>query len=344
MASNKNTNIDDEEDDENEASNDSNPFSFKQFLNKNSETTQRPEQNPLSFKHFINNDSSINKQQQTQSILIPSPPSPPLPPPPPTPPHLIKVSNSKLPDFVNESLLKNDFSPINITATNENPYQFLDSIPKLNTKIAVSDDDDDDNYETRNAMSSYFDLETNLNDSKIVDNEQSSLAQEAFKLYDLNIPEIKQDPIQNLKKKLKDKQQIINDQSTHIKQLEKTIKDLKQKEVNENKALESIIQQVEQNLVKTTERAVESERNADKLKQELKQAKIQLVNLNAENQMLRNAQLKRDDNKLAQFSTQINSAATQAEQTLKQLLTGVDTLRLIASSIESFDKITDITN
>ncbi len=75
------------------------------------------------------------------------------------------------------------------------------------------------------------------------------------------------------------KTQIIKEQSERISQLEKKIKKLKLNEANENKALEAIIQQVEENLVKTTKRAVESERSAEKMKLEIKQLKSQ-VNLN----------------------------------------------------------------
>lgn len=266
---------------------------------------------------------------------------------------------SQLPDFVNESLLKNEFVsdlPTKTSKLNDNPYMFLESMSKTSsTKASIMSDEDDEydeiKFGTRNPMSSYFDLETNLNDAHAKDNKSDASlktvlpALDGFKLDELTLPEIsKTSEIESLKKKLKEKQMIINNQTSHIKQLEKTIIDLKQKEVNENKALESIIQQVEQNLVKTTERAVESERNAEKLKQEVKQLKLQLVNLSNENQLLRNSQAIRDDSRLVGFSSQINSAASQAEVSLKQLLSGVETLRLIASSIESYDKINEVTN
>ncbi len=75
------------------------------------------------------------------------------------------------------------------------------------------------------------------------------------------------------------KTQIINEQSERISQLENKINKLKLKEANENRALESMIQQVEENLVKTTKRAVESERSAEKMKLEIKQLKSQVRSL-----------------------------------------------------------------
>jgi len=309
-----------DDEDESENSNESNPFSFKMFLNKTSslDTIQRnaesklTESNPLSFKNFI------NKNETEKFHPPPPPPSPPIlrPPPLPSPPTIPKSTGSslQLPDFVNESLINDDFiSPGGDLANNENPYIFLENAPK---SVAVNKSNlYDQDEEFKSSKPSYFDLETKLNDNFDSD---------------------------NLKKKLKDKQQIISEQSTYIKQLEKTIKDLKKKEDTENKALEAIIQQVEENLVKTTERAVESERNADKLKQEIKQLKIQVLNLTGENQLLKNAHTNGDLVKLAHFSNQINNAASQAETSLKQLLSGVETLKLIAANIESFDKIREI--
>lgn len=82
--------------------------------------------------------------------------------------------------------------------------------------------------------------------------------------------------MQVLKKNVIEKQKIINERDERILQLEKKIKQLKQNEANENRTLEAIIQQVEENLVTTTKRAVESERSADKMKTEIKQLKSQV--------------------------------------------------------------------
>jgi DNA repair exonuclease SbcCD ATPase subunit len=316
MASNNKKLDDDDAEEDEETEENSNPFSFKTFLNnKNSTTDNTSQTNTLSFKHFINNETLPSQK------FIPPPPSPPLLSPPPPPP--------KLPDFVNESLLllNNDVNNHKISVNNnENPYQFLESIPKLTDKLKK----EETFFENRNPVSSYFDLETQINDASCEIPFISTLNDIPNTV--LHQSEV---PSDNLKRKLKEKQSIINEQSNHIKQLEKTIKDLKKKEANENQALESIVQQVEKNLVKTTERAVESERNNEKLRQEIKQLK-------AENQLLKS--LKKDENKISSFAAQINSAATQAETSLKQLLTGVDTLRLIAASIESYDKIKEIPN
>ena len=67
--------------------------------------------------------------------------------------------------------------------------------------------------------------------------------------------------------------------------------------------------------------------------------------LHSENQLLKkNSNVKEDEQskKLQDFADQLNSAAANAEGSLKQLLTGCDTLRLIASSLESYEKIKEI--
>ena len=64
--------------------------------------------------------------------------------------------------------------------------------------------------------------------------------------------------------------------------------------------------------------------------------------LHTENQLLKNNSNVKEDGqgkKLQDFVAQLNSAASNAEGSLKQLLTGCDTLRLIASSLESYEKI-----
>ena len=211
--------IDDEEESDN--SNESNPFSFKMFLNKtsNSDTTQRnAESNPLSFKNFINKTETARfhppPPPPSPPILPPPPPSPPPPPPPPllpSPPAIVKsASGLKLPDFVNESLIKdltndNYISTGGDLANNENPYFFLENVnPSATVKKSNLYDQDGD---FNGSNPSYFDLETNLTEN--YDNESNLNAY----------------PIDCLKKMLKDKQQIISEQSSYIKQLEKTIKD-----------------------------------------------------------------------------------------------------------------------
>ena len=46
--------------------------------------------------------------------------------------------------------------------------------------------------------------------------------------------------------------------------------------------------------------------------------------------------------KLADFAQQLNGAATNAEVQLKHLLSGCETLRLVAASLDSFGKIKEM--
>ncbi len=143
-----------------------------------------------------------------------------------------------------------------------------------------------------------------------------------------------------------DKQTIIDRQNEHILYLENKIKKLKEKEQNENKTLEEIIQKVEKNLVDVTKRAAESERTVEKMKLEIKQLKSQLATVQVENQSLKLAQSTKTDEKhkkqLNDFVCQLNATANNAESSLKVLLNGCDQLRLIAQCIDSFGKISEL--
>ena len=77
---------------------------------------------------------------------------------------------------------------------------------------------------------------------------------------------------------------------------------------------------------------MESERNAEKMRLEIKQLKV-------ENQLLRNSCASQP---LQEYASQLRSAAANADTSLKQLLAGCETLRLVAASLESFGKITEI--
>ena len=136
------------------------------------------------------------------------------------------------------------------------------------------------------------------------------------------------------------------DQAALIKRLEKQIKTLRDREETENKTLEMMVQQVEQNLVKTTERAVKSEQHAETLKAEIKQLKAHILTLGAENTQLKllksAANSESQQKRLEEYAGQLEMASNTAETSLKQLLGGLESLRLISSSLKTFGKITEV--
>jgi hypothetical protein len=167
------------------------------------------------------------------------------------------------------------------------------------------------------------------------------------------LPELENEnlSLNDLKNDLNIKNKVIEDQRSLITKLQQRIKVLKEKEFNDNKALEDIIQKVEENLVITTKRATESEQKVDQLKQELKTCKQKAALLATENFKLKNVDIEQEmakemerDQLLKDFSNQLQSSAMTAETSLKQLLTGVEQLRLLSQRIDSFGKIYTLIN
>ncbi len=247
-----------------------NPFSFKQFISN--PTKELTPELPLSSKATKIKpiatpipveltdaladalaDQTIKKSNEKnpfsfKHFISSAEPTVAIPPPPPQSTLVCDVSFSPPTPSANFLPSHSDF----ITA----PEHLIDNCQALpdfiNESLLKKIDESTIN---NNQIPSYFDLETNLNEVQTPD-----------------------ETIKVLKKALKEKQQTINEQSDRISQLEKRIVNLKQNEANENKALEDMIQHVEENLVKTTKRAVESERSADKMKQDIKQLKTQVFN------------------------------------------------------------------
>lgn len=135
--------------------------------------------------------------------------------------------------------------------------------------------------------------------------------------------------------------QLIAKQQKIIAKLEKRVKELESKEESEAKTLELLVQQVEKNLEKTTARALEAESKVEFFKKETAQMKHQIKLLKNENQLLQNASNKNLFITIKKMSTELNTAALSAEKSLSFLSNGVETLKLIASNLESLEKISE---
>ncbi|XP_036455083.1 endosome-associated-trafficking regulator 1 [Colossoma macropomum] len=133
--------------------------------------------------------------------------------------------------------------------------------------------------------------------------------------------------------------------STKIRQLTDELHNRKLQEEREAKALETMVQSVEQNLQLMTKRAVKAENNLSKLKQEVQQLQNQLEGYKCENERLRageTAALSTMRHNAQMASEYLNKAAKDAETSIKQLLTGRETLCLVSQLLGSIDKITEI--
>ncbi|KAJ8944331.1 hypothetical protein NQ318_016138 [Aromia moschata] len=100
------------------------------------------------------------------------------------------------------------------------------------------------------------------------------------------------------------------------------------------------------NRVAVKRRAVSAESTVLKLRQEIKSLTMQISNLKLENQSLRGEEAaggqgyynppELQSHRLAQ---ELRNAASTAEHSLRQLLTGVDNLRIMAASLENMHRI-----
>ncbi|KAJ8975711.1 hypothetical protein NQ317_018985 [Molorchus minor] len=104
--------------------------------------------------------------------------------------------------------------------------------------------------------------------------------------------------------------------------------------------------QVEDSLQKSNRRAVSAENTVLKLKQEVKALTMQIGNLKLENQSLRGEEAagghgyySPPEMQSLRLAQELRSAASSAEHSLRQLLTGVDNLRIMAASLENMHRI-----
>uniref|UniRef100_A0A672ME16 Endosome-associated-trafficking regulator 1 n=1 Tax=Sinocyclocheilus grahami TaxID=75366 RepID=A0A672ME16_SINGR len=130
-----------------------------------------------------------------------------------------------------------------------------------------------------------------------------------------------------------------------IKQLTDEMHNKKLQEEREAKALETMVQSVEQNLQLMTKRAVKAENSISKLKQDIQQLQGQLEGYKSENERLRYGETTalttmRHNAQVA--SEYLNKAAQDAETSIKQLLSGRETLCFVSQLLTSIDKITEI--
>ncbi|XP_060740061.1 endosome-associated-trafficking regulator 1 isoform X2 [Tachysurus vachellii] len=133
--------------------------------------------------------------------------------------------------------------------------------------------------------------------------------------------------------------------STKIRQLTDELHNRNLKEEREAKALESMVQSVEENLQLMTKRAVKAESSLSKLKQEVQQLQSQLDVYRCENERLHageTAALTSVRQNAQVASKYLIKVAQDAEMSIKQLLTGRETLCLVSELLSSIDKITEI--
>lgn len=160
----------------------------------------------------------------------------------------------------------------------------------------------------------------------------------------VNCDELKEENSQLLMK-MEEMQNVHDAQNEKIRLLEKKLAEKQEAEEKEAKALETMAQQVEQNLKTMTMRAMVAEGIAVKLKEEIVHLQGQLANSQAENAALRhleNASL-HAARKNAQLALEsLHKVIYDAQCSIKQLLSGGESLKFVAEVLKSIDRITEL--
>ncbi|XP_034520717.1 endosome-associated-trafficking regulator 1 isoform X2 [Ailuropoda melanoleuca] len=148
-----------------------------------------------------------------------------------------------------------------------------------------------------------------------------------------------------LRRKLSEVQSFSETQTEMVRTLERKLEAKMIKEESDYHDLESVVQQVEQNLELMTKRAVKAENHVLKLKQEMSLLQAQVSNFRRENEALRSGQgasltvVKQNTDVALQ---NLRVVMNNAHASIKQLVSGAETLHLVAEILKSIDRISEI--
>ncbi|XP_003700003.2 lethal (3) 04053 isoform X2 [Megachile rotundata] len=147
-------------------------------------------------------------------------------------------------------------------------------------------------------------------------------------------------------------QKQISEKSERIQLLESKLASWRAVEHEETVHLEKAMEQVEDNLKRSTRRAVNAESTVSSLKKEIKSLTTELSMLRLENTELKAGIIAGNtnecsspnvDQRVKRLASDLRNAASSAEISLRQLMSGVDNLRVLASALENVDRIQDRT-
>nr|XP_006120863.1 serologically defined colon cancer antigen 3 isoform X2 [Pelodiscus sinensis] len=134
-------------------------------------------------------------------------------------------------------------------------------------------------------------------------------------------------------------------QAAKVRTLERKLEENRIKEQKEARDLEAMVQHVEQNLQLMTKRAVKAENNVVKLKQE--NALLQMKNYKTENEVLKTGQsasLSVVKQNAAVALQNLLSVITNSRSSIKQLVSGAESLQVVAELLKSIDRISEISD
>ncbi|KAL6434677.1 hypothetical protein ACFW04_006187 [Cataglyphis niger] len=146
----------------------------------------------------------------------------------------------------------------------------------------------------------------------------------------------------------------ISEKTERIRLLEAELMSKREVEHEETAHLEKAMEQVEDNLKRSTKRAVNAESTVTSLKKKIKALTAEISLLQLENDQLRagtstagqdesNTGIANMNRTVRRLARDLFAAASSAEVSLRQLMSGVDNLRVLASTLENMDRIEDWT-
>ncbi|XP_076659283.1 lethal (3) 04053 [Halictus rubicundus] len=137
----------------------------------------------------------------------------------------------------------------------------------------------------------------------------------------------------------------INEKSKRIQILKAELTSRRDVEQEEIAHLEKAREQVEDTLKLSTRRAINAESTITSLKREIKVLRLENEELKARTGMGRRVQCDSPNvnQTVRRLANDLRNAASSAEVSLRQLMSGVDNLRVLASTLENVDKIEDWT-
>ncbi|KAF2982312.1 hypothetical protein EK904_004918 [Melospiza melodia maxima] len=144
-----------------------------------------------------------------------------------------------------------------------------------------------------------------------------------------------------LRSKIKKLQILSETQADKMRKLEKKLEENKIKEEKEAQDLEAMVQHVEQNLQLMTKRAAKAENSAAKLRQENAQLQAELRHSRLEQEELRAGLAAAKQNAEAALQ-QLRRVTASSRASIRQLLSGAESLQLVADLLKSIDRISEV--
>ncbi|XP_044270067.1 uncharacterized ENTR1 family protein [Tribolium madens] len=137
------------------------------------------------------------------------------------------------------------------------------------------------------------------------------------------------------------------ERTRQVENLTRELEIARNKEHDYTQNLAKALEQVEKNLEKSNMRTASAENTIVKLRQEIKSLVSQLNSLKSENLALRGEEgaagghdyYTPNEMHSQRLAQELKAAASTAEHSLRQLLTGVDNLRIMAASLENMHRI-----